>query len=1090
MKTLEQIFSEHEGKVVDKWASYIEEYERLFASFRKEPIALLEIGVQNGGSLEVWDKYLSRAKAIVGCDIDPACQALQFVSDRIHIVIGDASTEQCAHQIAAIAPDFDIIIDDGSHVSKDIIATFSRYFSTLKNNGLYVIEDLHCSYWSNYQGGLVHPYSAVSFLKALADVLNQDHWGIARQGCEFLHKYSQHYGVQFDEDVLAGIHSITFLNSLCVIRKAAAEKNALGRRVVIGREAQVADAILPLAGQNLVSPDQGSEPWTRYAFSTQEQLIGRISDLDRVKHELDEQMATLSRSLLDRDGRIGALRQALSAREDELAALKQGLAERTSEIALLRQALSAREDELAALKHGLAERTSEIALLRQALAGREDELAALKQGLEERSSEIGVLRQALAVREAEANSLDATLSALHTSTSWRITTPLRAARRLSGSLSRSRLGYPLALAWRALRTRSRAPLRDWRDARIVGRSCYFDAQWYLANNPDVAEAGIDPALHYASRGWREGRNPGPAFDTRDYLAHNPDIERAGINPFAHYVMRGAAEARAGGVARPVTKDPVTKDIEYEIARLVTKYNRIFGSGWIFHPVMALSHLTLALRLADGTKASIPVQHSKASEYVYDAFPQHANAKRAGFVVYGGWRGGRLTETTMNAEFADGSIIRIAAPFVALDDDRISPPVLPSRGQMRRAWGLLKRGRVSALVRKMLSSRRVITDGTISSIIGEITRVTAGRRVLLIVDHNLGGGANLYREQLIAKHRAAGRIVLLLCFDLASMDYILDIRGAARMSFATQLEIVSQLAARDGLDEVFVNDAVSFPNPEHLARILTHLACAYPLPLTIAIHDYLTICPSQFLLNRNGRFCGVPPTEVCRTCLPENTFGFCSLAEDGAIESWRTVWRDCLAAASRILCFSNSSKELVRKAYPDLPEHKFDVRPHMIEHLPTRLPTIAREEPLHIGVVGHIGFHKGAEVVRRLAGEIEARRLAIRITIIGTVDADCNPVVVTSTGPYQMGRLPDLIENAGANLFLLPSICSETFSFVTQELIMMKLPVVCFDLGAPAERIAAYARGRVVPLGDASDLLDALIEFHASLQSRAMEGSVS
>src|SRR5262249_4267350 len=159
------------------------------------------------GSIELWDKYFPRAKAIIGCDVNPACKTLQFESDRVHVVIGDASTEQCARQVAAIASVFDIIIDDGSHVSKDIIAIFSRYFSSLKNTGLYVIEDLHCSYWSNYEGGLTNPYSASSFLKALTDILNRDHWGINKQRREFLIKYSQHYGVQFNEDALASIHS-------------------------------------------------------------------------------------------------------------------------------------------------------------------------------------------------------------------------------------------------------------------------------------------------------------------------------------------------------------------------------------------------------------------------------------------------------------------------------------------------------------------------------------------------------------------------------------------------------------------------------------------------------------------------------------------------------------------------------------------------------------------------------------------------------------------------------------------------------------------------------------------------------------------
>jgi Methyltransferase domain len=155
MKTLDQLISDHRGKVMDKWASYIQEYEHLFARFRNQPIVLLEVGVQNGGSLELWNEYLHSAKAIIGCDINPECATLQFATDRIHLLIGDANDEQCARQIATISPGLDIIIDDGSHTSKDVIGVFSRYFPLLKSDGLYVIEDLHCSYWREYEGGLL-----------------------------------------------------------------------------------------------------------------------------------------------------------------------------------------------------------------------------------------------------------------------------------------------------------------------------------------------------------------------------------------------------------------------------------------------------------------------------------------------------------------------------------------------------------------------------------------------------------------------------------------------------------------------------------------------------------------------------------------------------------------------------------------------------------------------------------------------------------------------------------------------------------------------------------------------------------------------
>jgi hypothetical protein len=73
----------------------------------------------------------------------------------------------------------------------------------------------------------------------------------------------------------------------------------------------------------------------------------------------------------------------------------------------------------------------------------------------------------------------------------------------------------------------------------------FDPAFYLAANPDVAQAGMDGFEHYWTAGWREGRDPTPEFSTRDYLEANPDVSASGVHPFAHWVLAGRAEGRTG-----------------------------------------------------------------------------------------------------------------------------------------------------------------------------------------------------------------------------------------------------------------------------------------------------------------------------------------------------------------------------------------------------------------------------------------------------------------------------------------------------------------------------------------------------------------
>lgn len=85
-----------------------------------------------------------------------------------------------------------------------------------------------------------------------------------------------------------------------------------------------------------------------------------------------------------------------------------------------------------------------------------------------------------------------------------------------------------------------------REMRLIAASGLFDKDWYLAQNPDVATAGVNPLRHYLRHGALEGRDPSPFFNSSYYLEANPDVAAAHINPLVHFVKYGAAEGRLGG----------------------------------------------------------------------------------------------------------------------------------------------------------------------------------------------------------------------------------------------------------------------------------------------------------------------------------------------------------------------------------------------------------------------------------------------------------------------------------------------------------------------------------------------------------------
>lgn len=128
--------------------------------------------------MSVWVKYFQAAKHIIGCDINRECGKLRFDDPRISVVIGDVKRPDTQQKIFAHANSFDIIIDDGSHTSGDIVQAFQCLYDKLAPGGIYVVEDLHCSYWNKWQGGLWRVNSAMEFFKDLTDVLNFQSWGV------------------------------------------------------------------------------------------------------------------------------------------------------------------------------------------------------------------------------------------------------------------------------------------------------------------------------------------------------------------------------------------------------------------------------------------------------------------------------------------------------------------------------------------------------------------------------------------------------------------------------------------------------------------------------------------------------------------------------------------------------------------------------------------------------------------------------------------------------------------------------------------------------------------------------------------------
>ena len=154
---------------------YTAVYEKYFENIRDQKLQILEIGIADGKSLLMWSDYFKNS-TIIGVDIHEIdIKEKKLDRNNIKVHQGSQSDDKCINELISQYGNFDIIIDDGSHLKKDVIKSFHLLFPYLNNDGLYVVEDIQTSY-NHFFGGnpfdLKYSNSHMNFFKHLTDRLN------------------------------------------------------------------------------------------------------------------------------------------------------------------------------------------------------------------------------------------------------------------------------------------------------------------------------------------------------------------------------------------------------------------------------------------------------------------------------------------------------------------------------------------------------------------------------------------------------------------------------------------------------------------------------------------------------------------------------------------------------------------------------------------------------------------------------------------------------------------------------------------------------------------------------------------------------
>ncbi len=180
MNDLEKFVYQTKHRVINKYPHYFDIYDRHFSRFRGKEVNVVEIGIGNGGSLQMWADYFGPKATIVGVDKAECGSYVDKDHPQISWIQGDQGSVEFLRSLKTKIPVIDILIDDGSHICRDQIFTVSELYPHISADGVYMCEDMQTSYSEQHGGGYLASGSFVEFSKMMVDWINA--WSFENRG--------------------------------------------------------------------------------------------------------------------------------------------------------------------------------------------------------------------------------------------------------------------------------------------------------------------------------------------------------------------------------------------------------------------------------------------------------------------------------------------------------------------------------------------------------------------------------------------------------------------------------------------------------------------------------------------------------------------------------------------------------------------------------------------------------------------------------------------------------------------------------------------------------------------------------------------
>jgi hypothetical protein len=600
----------------------------------------------------------------------------------------------------------------------------------------------------------------------------------------------------------------------------------------------------------------------------------------------------------------------------------------------------------------------------------------------------------------------------------------------------------------------------------------LDAGFYRTVYEDVGEGG-DALGHYAHEGWREGRDPAPWFSSQRYLAANPDIAKAKLEPLHHYLTRGRFEGRD-----VYPSDHANRYFQrrvgaghapgWDVAGLMAPPPRDPPPEAPVVPEAAAAGPTFEEALAD-ERTLIAADFD--ADYYLGMNPDVADSGTDPITHFlmAGWREGR----DPSPRFSVRDYLETNGDIVAAGINPFVHYLMTGRAEGRAAKQdlgfrydvLAGLAPVEQRVARAAAATAQAKLGSAATLVAALGAARTGLKDLHLTFSHDDYTAHLGGVQLCLQREAAriakfGRDhlhvfpvnpwpVVRTRGEPGALGVLLNGKPAGAYSAATIARALGQVAAGPAGQRSFAIHSLLGHSVAETVKVLAAVGLKAGF---FWLHDFASLCAGFHLLRDDVEDCAAPPPEspACNVCIYGPWRGR-HLAEHEALFK---------ALDLTVVSPSKPTLDLWRAAW------KFPTRGHVVlphARLARRGPAPAAAGPFRLGFAGVTAAHKGWPVFRELAlrfqGDPRYEFIHFGARGIGGLPIAHQAVTVTAQAPKAMQQA---LEAAHVDAVLVWPLCRETFSFTAYEAVAAGAAVLTNpDSGNVAAMVIAGGHGEVL-----------------------------